>query len=110
MVPEFSAAAFALKDREVSPVPVHTQFGWHVIQTLDHRSAAPPTFDQAKDQLRQQMINEEVRKTLTKARADVVVERFNLDGSPMRATDRRSRRRRSNARAGRRTIQRGGNR
>jgi peptidyl-prolyl cis-trans isomerase C len=87
MVPEFSTAAFALKDKEISPVPIHTQFGWHVIQTLDHRSAAPPNFDQSKDQLRQQMINEEVRKTLAKARADVMVERFNLDGSPVRATD-----------------------
>ena len=87
MVPEFSTAAFALKDNEVSPVPVHTQFGWHVIQTLDHRSGTPPTFDQAKDQLRQQMINEEVRKALTKARADVPVERFNLDGTPVKATD-----------------------
>jgi peptidyl-prolyl cis-trans isomerase C len=87
MVPEFSKAAFALKDKEVSQVPIHTQFGWHVIQTLDHRTAAPPSFEQSRDQLRQQMINEEVRKTLAKARADVPVERFNLDGSPVRATD-----------------------
>jgi peptidyl-prolyl cis-trans isomerase C len=87
MVPEFSSAAFALKDKEVSPVPIHTQFGWHVIQTLDHRAGQPPTFDQAKDQLRQQMINEQVRSTLAKARADVTVERFNLDGSPIKATD-----------------------
>jgi peptidyl-prolyl cis-trans isomerase C len=87
MVPEFSAAAFALKDKEVSPTPVHTQFGWHVIQTLDHRSGTPPTFEQSKDQLRQQMINEEVRKVLTKAHADVTVERFNLDGTPVKATD-----------------------
>jgi peptidyl-prolyl cis-trans isomerase C len=87
MVPEFSAAAFALKDKEVSPTPVHTQFGWHVIQTLDHRAAQPPNFDQAKDQLRQQMINDEVRKVLTQAHADVTVERFNLDGSPIKATD-----------------------
>jgi peptidyl-prolyl cis-trans isomerase C len=87
MVPEFSAAAFALKDKEVTPTPVHTQFGWHVIQTLDHRTGAPPAFDQVKDQLRQQMINEEVRKVLAKARNDVTVERFNLDGSAMKATD-----------------------
>jgi len=87
MVPEFSAAAFALKNNEVSATPVHTQFGWHVIQTLDHRSAAAPTFEQSKDQLRQKMINEEVRRTLDKARADVTVERFNLDGSPVKATD-----------------------
>jgi peptidyl-prolyl cis-trans isomerase C len=87
MVPEFSAAAFALKDKEVTAVPVHTQFGWHVIQTLDHRAGTPPTFDQVKDQLRQQMINEEVHKVLAKAHADVPVERFNLDGTAMKATD-----------------------
>jgi peptidyl-prolyl cis-trans isomerase C len=87
MVPEFSNAAFALKDNEISPVPVHTQFGWHVIQTLNHRAAQPQTFDQAKDQLRQQMIGEEVKNELTKARADVTVERFNLDGTPAKATD-----------------------
>jgi peptidyl-prolyl cis-trans isomerase C len=87
MVPEFSAAAFALKDKEVTPVPVHTQFGWHVIQTLDHRAGTPPTFDQMKDQLRQQMINEEVHKVLAQAHADVPVERFNLDGTAVKATD-----------------------
>jgi peptidyl-prolyl cis-trans isomerase C len=88
MVPEFSAAAFALKDNEVSPTPVHTQFGWHVIQTLDHRTAAPPTFEQSRDQLRQKMISEAVHKVLTQAQADVTVERFNLDGTPIKATDR----------------------
>jgi peptidyl-prolyl cis-trans isomerase C len=46
MVPEFSTAAFALKDKEISPVPIHTQFGWHVVQTLDHRAAPPPSYDQ----------------------------------------------------------------
>jgi peptidyl-prolyl cis-trans isomerase C len=87
MVPEFSTAAFALKDKEISATPVHTQFGWHVIQTLDHRTAAPPTFEQSRDQLRQKMINEEVHKALDKAHADVTVERFNLDGTPIKATD-----------------------
>jgi peptidyl-prolyl cis-trans isomerase C len=87
MVPEFSAAAFALKDKEVSPTPVHTQFGWHVIQTLDHRTAAPPTFEQSRDQLRQKMISEAVHKVLADAQTDVTVERFNLDGTPAKATD-----------------------
>ena len=87
MVPEFSAVAFALKDKDVTPNPVKTQFGWHVIQTLDHRAGQAPNFDQTKDQLRQQMINEEVQKTLEHARAGVKVERFNLDGSPIKATD-----------------------
>jgi len=87
MVPEFAAAAFALKDNEISPAPVKTQFGWHVIQVLGHRQAPPPSFEQARDDLRQQMIQEGVQKAVTRARAAVPVERFNLDGSTPRATD-----------------------
>lgn len=87
MVPEFSKAAFALKDGEVSPDPVHTQFGWHVIQTMQHRDAPPPDFDQAKQELRQTMIQDAVKQAVAQARADVKVETFNLDGSPARATD-----------------------
>lgn len=87
MVPDFATAAFALKDGEVSPTPVHTQFGWHVIQTLGHRQAPAPDFDQAKDQLRQTMIQDAVKEAVAKARADVKVETFNLDGSPAKATD-----------------------
>ncbi len=87
MVPEFSTAAFALKDKEVAAAPVHTQFGWHVIQTLERRAGQPPSYDQAREELRQRMINEEVRKTVARARASVTIERFNLDGTPPRATD-----------------------
>ena len=49
MVPEFAAAAFALKPGQISHTPVHTQFGWHVIQVLERRHAPAPTFDQAHD-------------------------------------------------------------
>jgi peptidyl-prolyl cis-trans isomerase C len=87
MVPEFADEAFALKDKEVSPVPVKTQFGYHVIQTLDHRSSAPPTFDQVHDELRQQMVQAAVQKEITEARGQVSIERFNMDGSPVKATD-----------------------
>ncbi|WP_428490643.1 peptidylprolyl isomerase [Rhodopila sp.] len=87
MVPAFADAAFALKDNEVSPTPVKTQFGWHVIQTLAHRTAPPPTFEQERDQLRQQMLQAAVQQAVIKARSDVKVERFNLDGTPVKATD-----------------------
>jgi peptidyl-prolyl cis-trans isomerase C len=87
MVPEFADVAFALKDKEVTPVPVKTQFGWHVIQTLEHRTSAPPTFEQVHDELRQQMVQSAVQKEIADARGQVSVERFNMDGSPMKATD-----------------------
>ena len=87
MVPEFANAAFALKDKGVSPVPVKSQFGWHVIQTLEHRTSTPPAFGQEHDQLRQQMVQVAVQKEVAQARAAVTVEKFNMDGSPVKATD-----------------------
>ena len=87
MVPEFANAAFALKDNEITQTPVKTQFGWHVIQTLEHRTSAPPPLDQVHDELRQTMAQEAVQKVVADARKDVTVERFNPDGTPVKATD-----------------------
>jgi peptidyl-prolyl cis-trans isomerase C len=87
MVPEFATAAFALKDGEVTPTPVHTQFGWHVIQVTEHRTTTPPTFEQARDELRQSMVQAAVQQEVAQARSGVKVEKFNMDGSPVRATD-----------------------
>jgi peptidyl-prolyl cis-trans isomerase C len=87
MVPEFADAAFALKDKEVTANPVKTQFGWHVIQTLERRTSQPPTFEQERDELRQKMVQAAVQKEVAQARGGVTVEKFNLDGSPVKATD-----------------------
>ena len=46
-----------------------------------------PDFEQARDELRQKMIQEGVQKAVAKARAAASVEKFNLDGSAVRATD-----------------------
>jgi peptidyl-prolyl cis-trans isomerase C len=54
---------------------------------VERRPAAPPTFDKAREELRQKMIQEGVQKAVAKARSTVAVEKFNMDGSPVRATD-----------------------
>jgi peptidyl-prolyl cis-trans isomerase C len=87
MVPEFAEAAFALKPGQFTQTPVHSQFGWHVIKVEERKQATAPSFEQAHDELRQKMIQEDVQKVLQQARNDATIEKFNLDGSPRRATD-----------------------
>jgi len=87
MLPEFADAAFALQPGQITDKPVHTQYGWHVIRMEERRTTTPPTFEQARDELRNQMIQEGLQKLVASALADVKVEKYNLDGSTPRPTD-----------------------
>ena len=87
LVPEFAAAAFALQPGQVSAAPVQTTFGWHIIRVEERRRAAPPSFEEARDGIRQQMFEGEVNAFVERIRGAARVERFNLDGGPVRATD-----------------------
>ncbi len=82
MLPAFSAAAFSMKPNQVSQTPVHTQYGWHVIQVLGTRVAPPPSYDSVKDQLRQGLVQNGVKAAVQKALATVTVVRYNPDGTP----------------------------
>lgn len=87
MVPAFADAAFALKPGEFTKTPVHTQFGWHVILVVARRQVPPPTFEQARDQLRQEMLREGIEKAVAQARQTADVKVYNLNGSPAPATE-----------------------
>jgi foldase protein PrsA len=68
-VPNFEKTAFALKTNEISK-PVHTQFGWHVIQALGPikpatKSSSIP-FSQVKSAIKQQLLQQDKQDEMTK--------------------------------------------
>jgi peptidyl-prolyl cis-trans isomerase C len=59
-VKEFSDAMVALKKGEVTEAPVKSQFGFHVIKLDDVRAAKFPSFDEAKAQVSNQILQKKV--------------------------------------------------
>ena len=85
MIPEFANAAFALQPGQVSDAPVQTAFGWHVIKVEERRTAPAASFEDSQEALRQAAFEETVNAAVERIRNAAKVERFNLDGSPIRA-------------------------
>lgn len=71
MVPEFSKAAFALKEGELS-APVRTQFGFHLIKKEGHEAAKVHSFDEVKDALRKELATENASRGIEE-KADLVL-------------------------------------
>ena len=69
MVKPFSDALGTLKKGQVTPTPVQTQFGWHVIKLEDTRTAQPPAYDKVKDNLKKQVQQRNLEKMLSDLRA-----------------------------------------
>jgi parvulin-like peptidyl-prolyl isomerase len=68
-VAPFEKVAFSLKANQISK-PVHTRFGWHVIQALGPVKAAkkaqPIPFDQVKAAIKQQLLQQKKQDEMTK--------------------------------------------
>ncbi|KND59026.1 Peptidyl-prolyl cis-trans isomerase [Candidatus Paraburkholderia schumanniana] len=72
-VPEFGAAAGKLKKGEVTPEPVKAQFGWHIIRMDDSREIAPPSLEQVKTQIAQQIQQEKLQAFEESLRSKAVI-------------------------------------
>jgi peptidyl-prolyl cis-trans isomerase C len=81
MVKPFSDAVKGLKKGEVTPEPVQTQYGWHVIQLEDTREATPPPFEQVKAQLENNAIRKKLQAYVADLKKDAKIER-KLDTGP----------------------------
>jgi len=65
-VPEFDKTAFKLKTNQISP-PVHTQYGWHIIQALSAvRPAKTTPLSSVKEQIKQQLLQTKKTDKMTK--------------------------------------------
>ncbi len=50
-VPEFSRAVRALAPKGLSPLPVRTPFGWHVVEVTDVRERQVPPFESVRERI-----------------------------------------------------------
>jgi peptidyl-prolyl cis-trans isomerase C len=83
MVPAFTAAAFAVPVGKYTETPVKTEFGWHVILVEDHRVKKPPTFDEARDEVRRLVARDIIEAKLKDLRRGAKIDTFALDGKPL---------------------------
>ena len=69
LVPEFEKVAFSIKEHVISK-PVHSQFGWHIIEALGPIKAGTPAkptpLSQVKEAIRQQLLSQKKQKEMDK--------------------------------------------
>ncbi|MBL4644873.1 MAG: peptidylprolyl isomerase [Rhizobiales bacterium] len=74
MVPPFEEAAFALEAGNITTTPVKTDFGWHVIEVYNKKTAPLPTLEQVTEQIRNLVVSERFTAELERLRTKYKVE------------------------------------
>ena len=78
IVQPFKDAAFSLEVGTLSD-PIETQFGWHIIRVDDKRMTQPPTLEQLRPQLQQQIMLETFAAEMKRLKSGVDLEFTNPD-------------------------------
>ena len=87
-LPEPLAKVLAtLKSGETSKLPVHTDFGWHVVHVGAVSPFTPPPFEQVKESIRATLSNQLAEQRMAKLRADADVQLVAPVSKPTRAAD-----------------------
>jgi peptidyl-prolyl cis-trans isomerase C len=75
MVKPFGDAVKSLKKGEMTPEPVQTQYGWHIIQLEDTRDVAPPPFDQVKAQVQKGVVQKKLLAYVEELKKNAKIEK-----------------------------------
>jgi peptidyl-prolyl cis-trans isomerase C len=87
MVKPFADAAFAMKVGDISDKPVKTDYGFHIIKVEDKRKSAPPPLSEVRTKIDNHIGQEMTMDLIKDLEAKAKIEKFNLDGTPMKAAD-----------------------
>ena len=86
--PGFADVAFSLRPGQIGPVPIHNEFGWHIVKVEERRLVAPPTLSEVREKIRRELTAQAVREAVADARSQMIIHKFNLDGSEIDADPR----------------------
>jgi peptidyl-prolyl cis-trans isomerase C len=75
MVKPFGDAVKSLKKGEMTPEPVQTQYGWHIIQLEDTRDVAPPPFEQVKAQVQKGVVQKKLLAYVEELKKNAKIEK-----------------------------------
>jgi peptidyl-prolyl cis-trans isomerase C len=90
MVERFADAAFGLKTGQVTPMPVETRFGWHVIKLEERRAMKIPSFEDMRAQLARQIRAKIAVELVKNLRRNATIEQFDIHGKSMPSSASRS--------------------
>lgn len=77
----FADVVFSLRPGQIGQKPIHNEFGWHVVKVEERRVVAPPALSEIREQLRQEIVADATRDAIAVARSQMIIRKFNLDGS-----------------------------